>query len=230
MSSFVIKVKDVWKIYQNGGEPVPVLQGVGLDVRQGESLLVRGPSGSGKSTLLKLMGLLDVPSKGSILIDEIDTTKLSQNDKAKIRNKKIGFVFQSFNLIPELSVYENVMLPTWIGGKHNGGSKKEALTLLKMVGLEGKKRSLASQLSGGQMQRVAIARALVNQPSVLLADEPTGNLDSKNALQVMDLFKRMKEENRQTIVLISHDSKHERDADRVLTLIDGQINNGQQRD
>ncbi len=219
-----MEVEDVWKIYLNGGKHVPVLRGISLDVQEGEYLLVRGPSGSGKSTLLKLMGLLDMPSKGNILIDDINTAKLSQIDRAKIRNHKIGFVFQSFNLIPELTAFENVVLPRWISGMRNG--KKEVLTLLKMVGLDGKMRSLASQLSGGQMQRVAIARSLINHPRILLADEPTGNLDSKNALHVMKLFKRLNREKGQTIVLISHNPQHEMDADRVVTMVDGLIDNG----
>lgn len=220
-----MELEHIWKIYANGRNPVPVLRDVSFEVLAGEFTLVCGPSGSGKSTLLKLMGLLDVPSKGRILIEGTDAAKLSETDRAKIRNRKIGFVFQSFNLISELTVLENIMLPSWIESKRAPDAKQEALALTKMVGLQEKVGSPASHLSGGQMQRVAIARALINHPSVLLADEPTGNLDSKNAQQVMELFKKLSRENGQTIVLVSHDPKHQRDADRVVRILDGQVDN-----
>lgn len=225
MSRSIIETRELWKIYLGGTGPVPVLRGINLEVREGEFLLVRGPSGSGKSTLLKMMGLLDLPSKGTIIMDGLDTSKLQETARAKIRNQKIGFVFQTFNLIPELTVFENVMLPTWIDGRQNGNGKKETVSLLKAVGLEEKAHNYANELSGGQMQRVAIARALINNPSIVLADEPTGNLDSKSSLQVMDLIKRLNEENGQTVILISHDSEQERIASRVVTLIDGELQN-----
>jgi|TARA_B100000315_G_scaffold260778_1_gene325120 putative ABC transport system ATP-binding protein len=225
MSKLIIQTRELWKIYLGGTDPVSALQGINLEVREGEFLLVRGPSGSGKSTLLKIMGLLDLPSKGTIIMDGLETSKLRETARAKIRNQKIGFVFQSFNLIPELTVFENVMLPTWINNRQNINAKEETSSLLKTVGLEEKAHNYANELSGGQMQRVAIARALINNPSIVLADEPTGNLDSKSSLQVMNLIKRLNEENGQTIILISHDSEQERNATRVVNLIDGKLQN-----
>tara|TARA_B100001971_G_C18123258_1_gene500604 strand:- start:136 stop:813 length:678 start_codon:yes stop_codon:yes gene_type:complete len=225
MSKLIIQTRELWKIYLGGTDPVSALQGINLEVREGEFLLVRGPSGSGKSTLLKIMGLLDLPSKGTIIMDGLETSKLRETARAKIRNQKIGFVFQSFNLIPELTVFENVMLPTWINNRQNINAKEETSSLLKTVGLEEKVHNYANELSGGQMQRVAIARALINNPSIVLADEPTGNLDSKSSLQVMNLIKRLNEENGQTIILISHDSEQERNATRVVNLIDGKLQN-----
>ena len=225
MSRSIIETQELWKIYLGGTDPVPVLRGINLEVREGEFLLVRGPSGSGKSTLLKIMGLLELPSKGTIIMDGLETSKLRETARAKIRNQKIGFVFQSFNLIPELTVFENVMLPTWIDGRQNSNAKKETISLLKAVGLEEKAHNYAHELSGGQMQRVAIARALINNPSIVLADEPTGNLDSKSSLQVMNLIKKLNEENGQTVILISHDLEQERNASRVVNLIDGELQN-----
>ena len=222
MSRIVMKVEKVWKYYSNGRDTsIPVLKDVSLDVPEGEFLLIRGPSGSGKSTLLKMMGLLDKPNTGRVNIDGIETTRISKNGKAKIRNRKLGFVFQSFNLIPELTVLENVLLPSWIGRRK--ANRKYAIDLLRKVGLESKIRVNANNLSGGQMQRVAIARALVNRPRIILADEPTGNLDSKSAEQVLELFRKLNKEYGQTIVLVSHDVNHEQYVDRVVTMIDGQL-------
>ena len=223
MSDIIMQVEKVWKVYRRGENVIPVLKGINLDVKQGEFLLMIGPSGSGKSTLLKLMGLLDLPSSGDMMIDSIRTSELSQSARARVRNRKIGFVFQSYNLIPELTVLENVLLPTWIKGADRSQAKRDAWELLKTVGLEGRARNSANQLSGGEMQKVAIARALINHPSMVLADEPTGNLDSKSAQQVMELFKNLNKDKGQTFVLVSHNPNHGVHADRIASIIDGQI-------
>ncbi len=223
MADTIMRVEKVWKVYRRGENILPVLKGIDLDVKEGEFLLLIGPSGSGKTTLLKLMGLLDLPSSGDMMIDSIWTSELSQSARARVRNRKIGFVFQSFNLIPELTVLENILLPTWIKGGDRSLAKRYAWELLKTVGLEDRARNRANQLSGGEMQKVAIARALINHPSMVLADEPTGNLDSKSAQQVLELFRNLNKENGQTFVLVSHNPKHSEIADRVANLIDGQI-------
>lgn len=223
MSDIIMQVEKVWKVYRRGENVIPVLKGINLDVKQGEFLLMIGPSGSGKSTLLKLMGLLDLPSSGDMMIDSVWTSELSQSARARVRNRKIGFVFQSYNLIPELTVLENILLPTWIKGGDRSIAKRDAWELLKTVGLKGRARNSANQLSGGEMQKVAIARALINHPSMVLADEPTGNLDSKSAQQVMELFKNLNKDNGQTFVLVSHNPNHGVHADRIASIVDGQI-------
>jgi putative ABC transport system ATP-binding protein len=218
-----MQVEKVWKVYRRGESIRPVLKGINLEVKEGEFRLMIGPSGSVKATLLKLMGLLDSPSSGDMMIDDIWTSKLSRSAIARVRNRKIGFVFQSFNLIPELTVMENILLPTWIRGGDRSAAKRDAWELVKTVGLEKRVRNSANQLSGGEMQRVAIARALINRPTMVLADEPTGNLDSKSAEQVMELFKTLNEENGQTFVLVSHNPDHGGNADRIASMIDGQL-------
>lgn len=223
MSNTIMQVEKVWKVYGRGENIIPVLKGVNLEVKEGEFLLLIGPSGSGKSTLLKLMGLLDLPSSGDMMIDNIWTSELSQSARARVRNRKLGFVFQSYNLIPELTVLENILLPTWIKGGDRSLAKRDAWELLKTVGLVDRARNSANQLSGGEMQKVSIARALINHPSMVLADEPTGNLDSKSAQQVMELFKNLNKDTGQTFVLVSHNPNHAVSADRIASIIDGQI-------
>ena len=223
MSKEIIQVNNLWKTYMIEKNTYHALRGIDLKIRNGEFILIKGPSGSGKSTLLKLLGLIDLPSKGKIHINSTDTANLSQNEKARLRNKLIGFVFQSFNLIPELKVIENVLLPTWISEKKKHNNMENALSLLRKVGLENVKTNYANQLSGGQMQRVAIARALITDPLYILADEPTGNLDTKTANGIIELFKKINKESNKTIILVSHNEKHEKDVDRTINIVDGQI-------
>lgn len=210
-------------MYAGNGEAVEALRGVNFDIEEGEFAIVAGPSGSGKSTLLNLMGLLDTPTDGHIIVDGLDTTQLSEGRRTHLRNEKIGFVFQFFNLIPELTVIENVMLPRLIGGTPNDKAKEEAAKLLKMVGLRDKMFASATQLSGGQMQRVAVARALVNQPAIILADEPTGNLDSKNAEEIIDLMHELSKRNKQTFVMVTHAPELMGDVDKVIRIKDGLV-------
>ncbi len=223
MSKEIIQVNNLWKTYTIEKNIYHALRGIDLKIRNGEFILIKGPSGSGKSTLLKLLGLLDLPSKGKIHINSTYTANLSQNEKARLRNNLIGFVFQSFNLIPELKVIENVLLPTWISKKKKHNNMENALSLLRKVGLENVKTNYANQLSGGQMQRVAIARALITDPLYILADEPTGNLDTKTANGIIELFKKINKESNKTIILVSHNEKHEKYVDRTINIVDGQI-------
>jgi len=182
-----------------------------------------GPSGSGKSTLLNLIGTLDIPTRGKIIIDGIDVTKLSESEKDRLRNRKIGFIFQFFNLINELTVLENVMLPRLILGESQAAARREALEMLKAVGLADKAHYLAARLSGGEMQRVSIARALINRPALVLADEPTGNLDSRNAAEIIRLMKELNRKNRQTFILVTHDPTVAKAATKIVRLLDGKI-------
>ncbi|MBI2126880.1 MAG: ABC transporter ATP-binding protein [Thaumarchaeota archaeon] len=223
MSDHKLIVRNVRKVYAGNGEAVEALRGVNFDIEEGEFALVAGPSGSGKSTLLNLIGLLDTPTDGHIIVDGLDTTRLSESRRTQLRNGKIGFVFQFFNLIPELTVIENVMLPRLIGGTPNDKAKEEAAKLLKMVGLRDKIFAGATQLSGGQMQRVAVARALVNQPAIILADEPTGNLDSKNAEEIIDLMHELNKSNKQTFIMVTHAPELMGDVDKVIRIKDGLI-------
>ncbi len=216
-------MRNVRKVYAGNGEAVEALRGVNFDIEEGEFAIVAGPSGSGKSTLLNLIGLLDTPTDGHIIVDGLNTTQLSENRRTQLRNEKIGFVFQFFNLIPELTVIENVMLPRLIGGTPNDKAKEEAAKLLKMVGLRDKIFAGATQLSGGQMQRVAVARALVNQPAIILADEPTGNLDSKNAEEIIDLMHELNKSNKQTFIMVTHAPELMGDVDKVIRIKDGLI-------
>ena len=211
------------KVYSGNGFSVEALRGVSFEINQGEFAIIAGPSGCGKSTLLNLIGLLDTPTAGHIIIDGVDTNRLSERQRTGLRNQKIGFVFQFFNLIPELTVIENVMLPMLIKGIPSDRAKKESAGLLKMVGLGDKIHAGATQLSGGQMQRVAVARGLSNEPAILLADEPTGNLDSKNAQDIFNLMYELNEKNKQTFVLVTHAPELVGEADRTITIKDGLI-------
>lgn len=222
----VIRCDNVWKIY-NQGQPseVQALRGVNLDVKKGEYLAIIGASGSGKSTLLNQIGALDVPTKGKILIDGEDISRMKENSLAILRREKIGFVFQNFNLIPSFTALQNVELPMIFNGGSEKERKKRAAELLNDVGLGDKLNSTPPKLSGGQIQRVAIARALANNPAVILADEPTGNLDSKSGKVVIEIFKKLNKDNR-TIVIITHDPKIARSAKRTVRIADGKIVDG----
>ncbi|MHC1586675.1 MAG: ABC transporter ATP-binding protein [Candidatus Hecatellaceae archaeon] len=210
-------------MYRGEGFRVEALRGVSFQVYEGEFCVVMGPSGSGKSTLLNLIGTIDTPTKGRIIIDGIDVTKLTEAEKDQFRNRKVGFVFQFFNLINELTVLENVMLPALIAGVSFEKARETALDLLKAVGLAEKAHHLAARLSGGEMQRVSIARALVNKPALVLADEPTGNLDSRNSEEILKLMKELNVKNGQTFILVTHDPSVAEAATKIVKILDGKV-------
>jgi len=220
MKKSVIKLENVWKVYKMGDVEVNALQGLDLDVKQGEFVAIMGPSGSGKSTAVNMIGCLDVPTKGKIFLDGHDISTLSESDLAQIRGKKIGFIFQQFNLIPTLTALENVALPMIFQGVARDERLEKARKVLDMVDLGERMDHKPTELSGGQQQRVAIARSLVNEPEVILADEPTGNLDSKTGAMVMDFLKKLNKEGR-TIVMVTHDAEIAKNAQRTETLKDG---------
>ncbi|MFA5723553.1 MAG: ABC transporter ATP-binding protein [Candidatus Pacearchaeota archaeon] len=218
----VIRLEDIWKVYQIGDIKVEALRGVSVSIKQGEFVAITGPSGSGKSTMMNMVGALDIPSKGAIYLDGKDISKLHESDLAEIRGKKIGFVFQQFNLISTLSALENVMLPMEFEEAEDIEEKaKKALTI---VGLNDRMNHKPKELSGGQQQRVAIARAIANNPEVILADEPTGNLDSKTGKEIMDLFNKLHKEGK-TVILITHDLNLVRYGERIVILRDGKVSN-----
>jgi putative ABC transport system ATP-binding protein len=218
----IIKVENVKKIYRMGDNEVRALDGVSLVVEEGEFLIVMGPSGSGKTTLLHLMGCLDKPTEGEIYIASTPVSKLNDSQLAKIRNKMVGFVFQQFNLLPRLTALENVELPMIYAGVPKSARRKKAKELLELVGLGDRLHHRPTQLSGGQMQRVAIARALANDPMVLLADEPTGNLDSKSGEEILKIFSELNEIG-QTIIIVTHDPEVAKHAGRIVRMRDGKI-------
>ena len=203
------------------------LDDVSFSIEQGEVVLIVGSSGSGKSTLLNMIGLLDSPTNGSILIDETNTTTLNDSQISSFRNKKLGFIFQFSNLLTDLSVLENILLPRQIAGT-DLTSEKQALDLLKAVGLETQIHKRANKISGGQAQRVAIARGLINKPSIVLADEPTGNLDSVTSDTIVQLMKSMARKLNQTFIVVTHDREHFGDVDRIITIKDGRAFEGEQ--
>ena len=222
----LIAVHDVTKTYAMEGAAVHALRGVTLDIRAGEFVAVVGPSGSGKSTFMHILGCLDRPSGGRYLLDGRDVSHLSDDELSAIRNRQIGFVFQGFNLLPRTSAVENVELPLLYGpDKHvsPAARRRRAMTALTAVGLENRAEHHPNQLSGGQQQRVAIARALLNDPAILLADEPTGNLDSRTSVEVMDIFQRLKEERGITIVLITHEPQIAEYGSRIIRFKDGRV-------
>ncbi|WP_395344454.1 ABC transporter ATP-binding protein [Ningiella sp. W23] len=222
-SSPIISLENVSKVYRTGEIETHALSNIQFDINEGEFLSISGPSGCGKSTLLSMLGLLDVPTTGQYLINGKATESLNLDQRAKLRCESIGFVFQAFNLIGDLSVFENVELPLQY---HKGLSKTQrrtkASTALEKVGMSHRERHFPSQLSGGQQQRVAVARALVNDPSLLLADEPTGNLDSKNGEAVIQLLKELNEQGT-TICMVTHDNRYSDIANRVVQLFDGKL-------
>ena len=221
----IIELKDVWKTYIMGEVKVHALRGMNLQVKKGEFLSIMGPSGSGKSTAMNMVGCLDTPSKGKIFLSGKDISKLSESDLAQIRGKKIGFIFQKFNLITSMTAKENVMLPLIFQDVNPLKRERTAKRFLDLVGLKDRMNHNPNELSGGQQQRVAIARALSNSPEVILADEPTGNLDSKSGTTVMDFLKKLHKEENTTIVLVTHDEKVAAKADRTVFLKDGMIVN-----
>ena len=219
----ILDVRDVKKNYRMGKVFVPALRGVSFNVEQGEMLTVFGPSGSGKSTLLHLMGGLDRPDDGDILIDSVNILKLSEGKLAELRLTKIGFVFQFFNLLPRLSALRNIELPLDISGVPEKEASSRAQDMLKLVGLEERGTHRPSELSGGEQQRVAIARALITNPKIILADEPTGNLDTKTGHEIVDLMEKLNDEKGQTFIVVTHDPRIAEEADRIVYIKDGLI-------
>jgi putative ABC transport system ATP-binding protein len=201
---------------------VEVLKGLDLTIEHGEFMAIMGPSGSGKSTLMNLLGLLDVPTSGQLLLDGIDVSKLDSDEAAALRNKKLGFVFQGFNLLPRRNLLENIALPLFYAGVEREERLERAAEYLEQVGLSTHAKHLPTQLSGGQQQRVAIARALVGNPDIVLADEPTGNLDSKTSKEIMDIFRALNEKNI-TVILVTHEHDVAKNAERLIHIKDGEI-------
>jgi len=219
----IIHLEDVWKVYQVGDVQIAALRGITLSIRIGEFVAITGPSGSGKSTMMNMVGALDIPTKGAIYLDGKDISKLHESDLAEIRGKKIGFVFQQFNLIPSMTALENVMLP--LEFQNRDDAKEKAIRALELVGLRDRMNHRPRELSGGQQQRVAIARALANDPEVILADEPTGNLDSKTGKEIMLMLEDLHKQGR-TIILITHDLNLANFGERIVKLADGKIVGG----
>jgi len=223
----VIRVEDVHKYYELGETRVHALRGVSADIERGEFVAIMGASGSGKSTFMNIMGCLDKPSSGRYLLQGIDVSGLEKRELALIRNQKIGFVFQGFNLLSRTTALENTELPTLYAKLERGEGRARALEALAMVGLADRAEHFPSQLSGGQQQRVAIARALVNHPTILLADEPTGNLDSRTSIEIMEIFQQLNEERGLTIILVTHEQDISQYAKRTIIFRDGKIRRDQ---
>ena len=221
----IVEIKELWKSYQSGEETIHALRAVDLNINDGDFLCIMGESGAGKSTLLSILGGLNHPSKGKVIVDEIDIYALTHEQIATFRSEYLGFVFQSFNLVPYLTVLENVMLPLVISDMKEKEKEERAVTSLERVGLKKKIYRLPDQLSGGEQERVAVARAIVNKPPVILADEPTGNLDTKTSREIMELFAGLNREG-QTIVMVTHNPENKMYANREIVLKDGTIVNG----
>lgn len=223
MAEPIIRLDHIHKIYKMGDIEVHALRGVSLTIRQGEFIAVMGVSGSGKSTMMNIIGCLDQPTRGTYILDGRDVSKLSKDDRADIRNQKIGFVFQGFNLLARTSAIENVELPMLYAGIGTAERRRRAQEALEAVGLAGRENSHPNQLSGGQQQRVAIARALVSHPTIILADEPTGALDSRTSVEVMEIFQRLNRERGITLLLVTHEHDIAEYAQRVVIFRDGKI-------
>lgn len=218
----LIRTEDLWKVYKVGAEEVGALRGVSMAVEKGEYVAIMGPSGSGKSTLMNLIGCLDTPTKGSYYLNDKLVSQMTDDELAHIRNKEIGFVFQTFNLLPRASALHNVELPLVYNGTESTLRIKKAKESLKLVDLEDRMSHKPNELSGGQRQRVAVARALVNSPSLILADEPTGNLDTKTGVEIMELFSRLHKQGN-TIIIITHEHDIATYADRIIHIRDGKV-------
>ena len=217
----ILEIRNLCKTYGHGETEVKALDNISLDVKQGEFVAVIGPSGSGKSTLMHILGGVDVPTSGEVRIAGTDITKLDETALAIFRRRQIGLIYQFYNLIPILNVEENITLPILLDKKKP--NKKLLEDLIKRLGLEKRVKHLPNQLSGGQQQRVSIGRALINNPALLLADEPTGNLDTENTKEIMELLRKFNRENKQTVIIITHDERIARSADRVISIEDGKI-------
>ncbi|HVN22748.1 MAG TPA: ABC transporter ATP-binding protein [Syntrophorhabdales bacterium] len=219
----LIESREVRKIYSLGDVEVRALDGVSLSIEKGEFLAIMGPSGSGKSTFMNIIGCLDIPTEGEYLLEEVDVGRLSRDELAHIRNQKIGFVFQGFNLLPRTTALENVELPLLYNGVPVKERHQKALAALRTVGLEGREHHHPNQLSGGQQQRVAIARAIVNEAPIILADEPTGNLDTRTSQEIMELFQKLNSESAITVILVTHEQDIAAYSRRVIRFLDGHV-------
>jgi len=219
---YIIQIKNLTKIFGDGVE-IKALDGVDLDIERGEFLSIIGPSGSGKSTLLNQIGILDTPTSGTILLNGIDVTKMSDKQRSRTRNKELGFIFQYHHLLPDFNALENVMMPLLISGIKSSQAREVARKVLDEVGLGDRMEHRPNQLSGGQNQRVAIARALANKPSIVIGDEPTGNLDSKASENIYELLRKLNREHNQTFILVTHDERMAAKTDRIIRLVDGRV-------
>lgn len=219
----MIELKNVYKSYKLGGNSLIVLDDVSLLIEDGEFVSIMGKSGSGKSTLLNILGLLDNHDKGDYILDGRNVTKYRQRQLARLRNRNIGFIYQNFNLMSKLTAAENVALPLLYSGMSNRRARTKALEYLELVGLGDKAKNRPTQLSGGQQQRVAFARALINEPRIILADEPTGALDSKTSMEIMDLLHKLWHEKKITTILVTHDKAVANEANRIIQVVDGKI-------
>jgi len=226
MDNVLIELKNLAKTYHIGETEVRALRGVSYTIRTGDFLAIMGPSGSGKSTMMNIIGCLDKPDSGEYIFEGQDVAHMDKNELARMRNKKIGFVFQSFNLLPRTTALENAELPLVYSNVPGKEQQKRALAALESVGLKGRSHHKTNQLSGGEQQRVAIARALLNNPSLILADEPTGNLDSKTSDEIMALFTRLRAETGVALLMVTHDDRVAAAADHVLHMADGRLSNG----
>ena len=219
---YIIQIKNLTKIFGDEVE-IKALDGVDLNIERGEFLAIIGPSGSGKSTLLNQIGILDTPTSGTIQLDGVDVTKMSEKQRSITRNKQLGFIFQYHHLLPDFNALENVMMPLLISGVKSSKARETARKVLEEVGLGDRMDHRPNQLSGGQNQRVAIARALVNKPSIVIGDEPTGNLDSKASDNIYELLRKLNHEHKQTFILVTHDVHMAEKTDRIIKLVDGRI-------
>ena len=227
---YIVRTKNLSKIYTLGGTEVRALDDVALDIRRGEYVSIMGPSGSGKSTLFNMIGGIDKPTRGTVFIDEVDMAQLTASELAFLRCRKIGYIFQTFNLIPVMTALENVTLPMVFAGLTTDEALDKGIGLLKIVGLGERHDHKPTELSGGQQQRVAIARAFANDPAIILADEPTGNLDLKTGKEIITLLKRMNEDNKVTVISATHDLKMLDVSDRVVWIRDGKLERIEERE
>ncbi len=222
---YIVRAKGIKKTYEVGGNQVHALRGVDIDIRRGEYISIMGPSGSGKSTLFNMIGGLDKPTEGTVFIDEVDMSQLDPFELAWLRCRKIGYIFQTFNLIPVMTAFENITLPMIFAGASADEQMEKGRKLLDQVGILHRKDNKPGQLSGGQQQRVAIARSLANDPAIILADEPTGNLDQKTGKEIIELLKKLNKESGVTVITATHDDKMLRISDRIVVVSDGQVTN-----
>jgi putative ABC transport system ATP-binding protein len=219
----LLRLENVWKVYLLGKIKLEVLKNVSLEIKKGDFVVILGPSGSGKSTLLNIMSCLDIPTKGKVYLENRDISTLSEDELAEVRGRKVGFVFQQFNLLPHLTAIENVVLPTVFRNLDPQEGASRAEKHLTSVGLSKRMNHRPAELSGGEKQRVAISRALVNNPEIIVADEPTGNVDSKTGQQIMEILKKLNQEEKRTIIVVTHDSDLRSFANKVIKIKDGEI-------